>query len=368
MGALQILLGLATGGDVLRDRHEVTHRAAWIGHGRDVVRTHSRAPSGSTCLVSVTKPSPVWIACPSRSRRYGRILGIGEVLDAHLQQFRRRALNDFAKSIVDEVNRPVVSICTMPDDRLAEHAAQHLLLLAQPGFDASAHRHVRAQRETRPDSADMNARSSRKDSFEVRARERAAARQRAPGGEADKNERRRRGVARPATQGRPQQRQDGEEAQRAPGTLCSISGLKASAPTTPATTNTAADAPILRRLKGRTSPSAQSTMTGATTSTPAASRSHHVLHVAMTSADSRYPPKTKPATPAVALIIVAPSTTRANFVTPVGVSKVLRPCAQMLIRYPPTTGASVAPAATAKDIMIESAALAPTRSVGTPAA
>ena len=152
------------------------------------------------------------------------------------------------------------------------------------------------------------------------------------------------------------------------GTLCSISGLKASAPTTPATTNTAAEAPILRRLKGRKSPSAQSTMTGATTSTPAASRSHHVLHVAMTSAGSRYPPKAKPATPAVAPIIVAPSTTRANFVTPVGVSKVLRPCAQILIRYPPTTGASVAPAATAKVIMIESAALAPTRSVGTLAA
>ena len=71
--------------------------------------------------------------------------------------------------------------------------------------------------------------------------------------------------------------------------------------------------------------------------------------------------------PAVALIIVVARTTKANFATRAGVSKVLRPPHQMLTRYPPTTGARVLPAATTKDIGLESAALALARSVGTPA-
>ena len=45
----------------------------------------------------------------------------------------------------------------------------------------------------------------------------------------------------------------------------------------------------------------------------------------------------------------------------------MRPPDQTLSRYPPTTGARVLPAATAKDIGMESAAFASTRSVGTPA-
>ena len=82
---------------------------------------------------------------------------------------------------------------------------------------------------------------------------------------------------------------------------------------------------------------------------------------------SRYPASDKPPMPAVALIIVVARTTKANFATRAGVSKVLRPPHQMLTRYPPTTGARVLPAATTKDIGMESAALALARSVGTPA-
>src|SRR3954471_9164812 len=140
--------------------------------------------------------------------------------------------------------------------------------------------------------------------------------------------------------------------------VCSISGLKAITPTTPAAASTAADVSTAFRLKGRKSPRAQRTTTGATARTPAASRSHHVVHAAMMPVHSRYPATDKPPMPAVALIIVVARTTRANFATPAGVSKVLRPPHQMLTRYPPTTGARVLPAAAAKDIGMESAALA----------
>ena len=114
--------------------------------------------------------------------------------------------------------------------------------------------------------------------------------------------------------------------------VCSISGLKAMTPTIAAATSAAADAKTLLSLKGRTSPIAHSTTTGATTSAPAASRSHHVVHAPTTSFHSRYPATDKPPTPAVALIIVVARTTNANFATPAGVSNVLRPPDQTLSR------------------------------------
>src|SRR4051812_6571530 len=149
--------------------------------------------------------------------------------------------------------------------------------------------------------------------------------------------------------------------------VCSINGLKATTPTTPARASTVADTSILFRLKGRKSPRAQSTMTGATARTPAASRSHHVVHAAMMPVHSRYPAIDKPPMPAVPLIPVVARTTKANFEIPAGVSNVLWPPHQMLTRYPPTTGASVLPAATTKDIGMESVALPLARSVGMPA-
>src|SRR4051794_5652509 len=149
--------------------------------------------------------------------------------------------------------------------------------------------------------------------------------------------------------------------------VCSINGLKAITPTTPAAAITVADASTLFRLKGRKSLRAQSTTTGATARTPAASRSHHVVHAAMMPVHSRYPATDKLPMPAAALIIVVARTIKANFATPAGVSNVLRSPHQMLTRYPPTTGASVLPVATTKDIGMESVALALARSVGTPA-
>ena len=165
------------------------------------------------------------------------------------------------------------------------------------------------------------------------------------------------------------QRQDGEEGERAPRDALLDQRTEGDAAHDARHDEHAPpEAPILRRLKGRKSPSAQSTMTGATTSTPAASRSHHVLHVAMTSADSRYPPKTKPATPAVALIIVAPRHDEGEFRDARRRVESLAAVRPDIDQIPADDRRQRIPAATAKDIMIESAAVAPTRSVGTPAA
>ncbi len=113
----------------------------------------------------------------------------------------------------------------------------------------------------------------------------------------------------------------------------SSSGLKATRPTTPAATETPAEAAILPRLKLRKSPIPHSTTTGAKTSAPAASRSHHMAHTAMASAQSTCPARHKLPTPAAApTIVLGTRLTRANFATPVGVSNVLRPCDQTLIR------------------------------------
>ena len=148
MRALQVLLGLATGGDVLRDCHEVTHRAALVGHGRHV------GPHPASRAVGQDVPGlgdEAFAGLDGVSEQIddmGEILGIGQVLHAHLQQLRRRALDDFAKSIIDEAKPPARIGLHDAHDRLAEHGTQHLVLLVQPGFDASSRGHVGAERET----------------------------------------------------------------------------------------------------------------------------------------------------------------------------------------------------------------------------
>ena len=143
------------------------------------------------------------------------IIGIDDVLDALPQQLGRRTLNDLAKSVVDEHEPPGRIDLRDADDRLAEHGAQILLLLAQPRLDAFARRHVGAQRETRNGAPIMNTISSRKDSS--RSRPRKGRRPPAsPDRKARQDQRGCCGVARAATQRGPQQRHDGKEAQRAP--------------------------------------------------------------------------------------------------------------------------------------------------------
>src|SRR5262249_54339383 len=118
----------------------------------------------------------------------------------------------------------------------------------------------------------------------------------------------------------------------------SRSGLKARSPTRMAAMQTPTGTRILSgmrmsRMRLRTSSPAQSTMTGATTSTPATSRPHHATHKETASDQSAYPAKHRLLTPTVAPnIALGPSPTKANFAIPAGVSNVLRPPAQMSVR------------------------------------
>ena len=85
----------------------------------------------------------------------------------HLQQLRRRTLHDLAKSIIDDAQTPGRIGLGDTDDRLAEHRAEVLLLQAQPGLDALARRHVRAQHEPENRRADHEHDQRRKGSSAV---------------------------------------------------------------------------------------------------------------------------------------------------------------------------------------------------------
>ena len=102
----------------------------------------------------MTNPSPAWIACRERIGELRQVVGIDQILHAHLQQLRRRALNDLAKSIVDQNEASGGVDLGDADARLAEHGAQHLFLLAQSDFDALRTGDIRAQRETTHRDAD----------------------------------------------------------------------------------------------------------------------------------------------------------------------------------------------------------------------
>ena len=94
------------------------------------------------------------------------------------------------------------------------------------------------------------------------------------------------------------------------------SGLKAIRPTPMANISAAATAPSSWRLKERQPESAHSTMTGVTTSAPAASPSHQVTQISVNFAQSAKPATLSVTTPMVALVMVAgPTATRANFAT-----------------------------------------------------
>src|ERR1700692_4098419 len=97
---------------------------------------------------------------------------------------------------------------------------------------------------------------------------------------------------------------------------------------------------------------AQSTMTGATITVPAASASHHVAQVDKVPADQAPAESAKPESlvrtrPAVAMaeliIAVGTKAMSANFAMPSGVAKVLRPYDQRLISHAPANAASVVP-------------------------
>ena len=149
MRALQTFFGLATGGDVLHHSHEVAHGAALIGDGGDVVAQPQARAVGQhvpdldgEALAGLDRLS-------QQIAQVGRILRDGEILDPHLQQLRRRTPNDLAEPIVDQVEASGRVDLGDAHDRLAEHGAQNLLLLAQLAFEASSRRHIGAHGKAR---------------------------------------------------------------------------------------------------------------------------------------------------------------------------------------------------------------------------
>ncbi len=133
--------------------------------------------------------------------------------------------------------------------------------------------------------------------------------------------------------------------------VCAASGLKATSPTAAAAMNAMAlsvtlSSSALSSASARRSASAHSTMTGASSSAPTPSRSHVGAQSERKFAVSAYPASIRPPTASAAPSIgPGPSATSANFITPVGVSKVLRPSDQNSISAPLMMAASVAPTA-----------------------
>src|SRR5262245_47143642 len=77
---------------------------------------------------------------------------------------------------------------------------------------------------------------------------------------------------------------------------------------------------------------AHSTTTGATTTAPVRSPSHHVGQIELKLLNSAWPASVRLLTPIVALTTVAARLISANLATPIGVSKTCSPSAQCLTR------------------------------------
>ncbi len=103
------------------------------------------------------------------------------------------------------------------------------------------------------------------------------------------------------------------------------SGLKAMRPTPRVTASTAIIDITSPRSKSAHSERAHSTITGVTTSAPAASPSHQVTQIGKNFVQAAKPARQSVVTPTLALMMVAgPTLTRANFATCAGVAKVSR--------------------------------------------
>src|SRR5262249_37279785 len=114
--------------------------------------------------------------------------------------------------------------------------------------------------------------------------------------------------------------------------LSSKSGLNATSPTRVVAMIPRIEDNTLSESKLRSSPSAQSTTAGASTSVPAASRSHHTVPRGTSLSHSGCPVRSEvpAATNAPSMLLVSPI--NANFATSAGVLKVLPPSDQRLRR------------------------------------
>ena len=128
--ALKIFRGAAALGDVLRDHHEMPHGTAVVGNGRDVVAHPPARAVGHHMSAFEGKSFSGADRVLDQIGQVRQVIRIGQVLDAHLQQFGGRTARDPAKSIVDEGKAPGRIDLRDAHDRLAEHRAENLLLVA----------------------------------------------------------------------------------------------------------------------------------------------------------------------------------------------------------------------------------------------
>src|SRR5262249_32575309 len=100
---LQILLGIAAGGDILGDCHEVAHGTPLIDDGRDVAPDpYARAIRPRTLVLFFDHQTPPPTDCfVDKIGKAGAVVGVDQVLHPRLQQFRSWTLEDFAKSLID---------------------------------------------------------------------------------------------------------------------------------------------------------------------------------------------------------------------------------------------------------------------------
>jgi hypothetical protein len=154
VGPSQILLGAAAGGDVLNDRHKVTHGTLVVENGDDIA-ADPQARTVGLHAPGLDGESLADVGGTGEQVAQVRLVGgIGQIVNAHLQQPRRRMTDDLAESVVDEIEASAGVHLRDADAGLAEHGAKNLLLLAQLGFEPPAQRHIRAERDARRRNAD----------------------------------------------------------------------------------------------------------------------------------------------------------------------------------------------------------------------
>ena len=214
--ALEVFRGAAAVGHVLRHEHEMVHGAARIGDDREVVAHPAARAVGEHVPRLERKPLGGVKRMPHRIGELRQVGGVDHILDAQLQQFRRRTANHPAKSIVGQSEAPCGIDLRDADARLAEHRAEDVLLVAQFYFHALAPGDVRAERETDHRDGDHERGQQQERLIRCGWRKRPAARQRSPSRKARQNEHAGRGVALSTGQRGPQQRQRHQECERAP--------------------------------------------------------------------------------------------------------------------------------------------------------
>src|SRR5260370_5443479 len=154
-----------------------------------------------------------------------------------------------------------------------------------------------------------------------------------------------RGPDRSAAQVRGRMAKNASDARSA---ACSKRGLTATMPTASAVARIIAERSSWSRASD--GGALHNTIAGVTTSAPARSPSHQVIHTGAKFDRSAYPARLRLPTPIVALVIVlGPKPIKVNLSTSIGVSNVLRPSDHRLISQAPITASSLLPKPLAQD-------------------